>query len=160
MHCRAVCLVVSLPALVAGLPLSHPSALQCSLLYSTCLIPQGGWGIQLNVGFPQEEQLAAPQTLGNRAALEWGGERKLKHWQGEIFVKYPSAKAGAAASGLPRGRGHSSKFGLVSWWVTATKTKEKCTSGLSLTSKQRGTRTRKFTPSKWISGQDWTLPKE
>lgn len=151
MHCRAVCLVNSLPALVAGLPMPRPSALQCSLLYSVCLIHHGSWDIQLTVGFPRWEQFDAPQTLSNRAALWWEGERKLKHWKEEIFAQYPSAKPGTADSCLPSGRGYSSKVGFVSCQVTATKTKEKGTSGFSLKSKQRA---RKFTPSKWISGQD------
>lgn len=51
MHCRAIWLVVSLSALLAGLRRPYLCALQCTLLYTIYFIHQGGWELQLTVGY-------------------------------------------------------------------------------------------------------------
>lgn len=56
----------------------------------------GGLGASADSRVLQWEQLDAPQTLSNTAALQWVKGRKPKHWKGEIFVKNPSAKLGTA----------------------------------------------------------------
>lgn len=50
-RCRVICSAVSLSALLDGLPMSYLCALQCAPLYTVYSIHQGGWEIQLPVGF-------------------------------------------------------------------------------------------------------------